>query len=504
MLLQIESMQQQQQSQQQQQQQQQQQRQIIESSSQSEIPLGSLLLQMGFVDLYDRGICRAITATCKRRFSNNHVATVVGSSSCSIVHVVPSDRICQLYLAATAIATAAATEGIQCDILPTGIHRLDHLRRLEISSKSLLASVSTTLPLLKDLASLPHLEQLDLLGCCSSDTDRLLSDSFICAENEESVKLEFPRLKKLSISGFLSVQVLLLLLHRCICAAALEHLELAFGGQPEIDRILDTLCCTSDYFCCFAETLKTLVLTGDDKRYEMEGHQLETLLFQVLPVFPNLEILSFGGNIMCFKDIADRIRIRSDNKRCVSSSSNNRSLRIIQWNHFSGNRGVVEDLNKDPDMKAAVLSFLKVFNTIERIFFPCDIQMHSDWNYAMIKNIAGRRIIESNDFGGDGYGSTSSGSGLPLSVWPIVLERFQRKIDTPAWGRFPVELQKWKIDPPQGRLLPESRYARAINTATKATGIFYLLRQGPVLMGRNNPTTSLRRIVKSEEFLDDR
>ena len=164
---------------------------------------------------------------------------------------------------------------------------------------------------------------------------------------------------------------------------------------------------------------------------------------------------------------------------------------------------VVEDLNKDPDTNASVLAFLTVFNCVERIFFPYDIQMHSDWKYAIIKNIAGRRFIESNGFGGDGdedgnTSSISSGSGnnLPLSVWPVVLQRFQLNIDA-EWGiRFPVKLQKWKIDrsvrnivPPQGNqlLLRESRSATAIHTATKATGFFYLLREGLVLMGRNHP-----------------
>jgi hypothetical protein len=312
--------------------------------------------------------------------------------------------------------------------LPLCILRLGHLRELY------LRSVDVVYLPLNFLMYVQNLETLCLQGDGSYENGTVHL-------NMEVAK--YLRLKHLFIGSFLSFEIL----HRC---TSLESLGFYFCKQSEIDRYLDIIC-TSD--CCFAETLHGLSFLHGD--YQMKGHHLEALLLQAVPRFSNLKRLDFYGipsNILNIKVVADRIR--SD----TLCNSPNKSLESVGFYNISPlTVEELEQVNKDSDMKAAVLTVLETFNTICKLVFPTGIKYHSDWEYAIVKNMAGRRFLE-DSYDGNGEDGSSS---LTLSVWPIVLQRLQQRV-----RRFGTSESKTK--------------------SANATGIYYLLREGPALIGRKD------------------
>jgi hypothetical protein len=251
--------------------------------------------------------------------------------------------------------------------------------------------------------------------------------------------VEFPHLKSLSLCGTPSFQMI----YRCV---ALENLALFFGDQNEIDFILNIL---QSPGLCFAETLRSIEFTGG--HCQMKDHHLETLFFQIVPRFPNLNKMEFLGStlkIMSFKVIADRIR---SEKSCLSL---NKSLRCVRFFGYYSSEELVQ-INEDPGIKGALLTFLQSYVTIDHIDIPRGIKIYPEWEYALIRNMVGRRILRESGVWSDGNGSSS----LPLSIWPLVLQRAQEKCDK-------------KFTCQQSR------------TSAKATGIYYLLREGPALVGR--------------------
>jgi len=85
-----------------------------------------------------------------------------------------------------------------------------------------------------------------------------------------------------------------------------------------------------------------------------------------------------------------------------------------------------------------------VLNMMDYIDFP--FKTTFKMKFVMIKVMAGRKIL--------------CGS-LPLSVWPFVLQRFERKID-------------------------KARKQGIQTGEAEATGIYYVLREGPALIGRKD------------------
>ena len=377
----------------------------------------SLMLRIGLIDLNNANLCHELNEK-KRitkgdwengwKYQNGWKYTTDECGRIDRLYVVLSDK--------------------QTDLL-AGIRRLDCLRSLYITGQDV-----QSLPL-KELSLLPKLREL-FIGASISD---LLSDSFRAQE-----LVQFPNLKELTLRVPSSLQIV----HRCV---ALENLTFCFVTEGEIDTILDIL---GTFEFCFAKTLQHLTFSGY-LGSQVKGHHLESLLFQVVPRFPNLEELDISPiAILRLKVIADRIR--SDKPSIISKSL--RSIRL-QGRHGKQTR---EKIDKDPGMKAALLTFLESFHTVDTIPLPIGIKLHSDndWNYALIQNKVGRRILKKD-----------GSSNLSLSLWPIVLQRAQ-----------------WKTK----NVVEESR------KSAEATGIYYLLRKGPVLIGRKDLAGVFPSLVKSE------
>jgi len=130
-------------------------------------------------------------------------------------------------------------------------------------------------------------------------------------------------------------------------------------------------------------------------------------------------------------------------------------------------------MEEDPKEKAAILIFLKTFNTVCNLEGFKKDDYDPDVEYALSINHAGRNIVEGN---GD--------RPLPLSVWPIVLERSFEKS-----GYVKIYYDDY------GTIKEEQKHP---------TGLYYLLRNGPALVGRvglvSNGTS---RLLSSNEIDDD-
>jgi len=119
---------------------------------------------------------------------------------------------------------------------------------------------------------------------------------------------------------------------------------------------------------------------------------------------------------------------------------------------------VKEDLKE----KAAILSLLETFNTISSLgHLGKEGHAYSDVEYALRINHAGRRLVEGS------HVATS----LPRSIWPIVLERVIKK--------------SYRDDP--------------------FTGLYYLLRHGPVLqwMEKRRTISNVLKRKRNDEDEDD-
>jgi len=174
--------------------------------------------------------------------------------------------------------------------------------------------------------------------------------------------------------------------------------------------------------------------------------------------FPNLREVWFldATKLSCFKAVADRIRKDT-------SCSIPFSLRRVRIQYDA--RHPIRDraLSRDPDMKAAVITFLRTFVTVDDMEFPIGTTIHSEWEYELVTNAAGRRLLDGNNHGGC--------ADLPLSIWPTVLQRAQRKIKSMR-----------RITPQKAR-------------GAQATGIYFLLREGPALLGRGALTSTSDRCL---------
>ena len=116
----------------------------------------------------------------------------------------------------------------------------------------------------------------------------------------------------------------------------------------------------------------------------------------------------------------------------------------------------MRNVKEDPIEKVAMLSLFESCNTICCLGFGDYDVNYSDIEYALSINHAGRKIVES---GGRKEGRRPS---LPLSLWPIILERAYKKSGHihPSWS--------------------------AKRETKNATGLSYLVREvGPALIGRH-------------------
>eukprot|EP00531_Pseudo-nitzschia_arenysensis_P004124 CAMPEP_0116144598 /NCGR_PEP_ID=MMETSP0329-20121206/16096_1 /TAXON_ID=697910 /ORGANISM="Pseudo-nitzschia arenysensis, Strain B593" /LENGTH=481 /DNA_ID=CAMNT_0003640049 /DNA_START=125 /DNA_END=1570 /DNA_ORIENTATION=- len=182
------------------------------------------------------------------------------------------------------------------------------------------------------------------------------------------------------------------------------------------------------------------------KVLNLTGQNVNCLHLKEISLLPQLQELKMVWKRESLMAIAHQIR--SDDLPLVSKIL--RSVHFLRHEHWEENE-LDRDL-QDPETKAALKTFLDFFITIDTVRFPDEsaetslpssFAANSDWQHSLIKNNVGRRIIERGR-----VHDTGDESNIPLSVWPKILERAQKVTDE--------------------RL--------------NATGIYYLLREGPVLM----------------------
>jgi len=309
---------------------------------------------------------------------------------------------------------------------PDGVLRLDCLETLEISRIDV-----PSLPF-RELNTLPKLERLEVY----------LAPKFSLSDLPDTEKLH--RVKILVLSDVHSLHLLR------ICPSV-EHLQPCLGSSGDVDAFLHHLGSIE------VETLHFLNLCIP----EINGEQLAKLMLDVVPRFPNLEKLRFCD---CCEIHFTDFRILSERLRSGESSAISKSLRSLDIEFAE-----LPLYRAFKAFTADMLTLLKFFPTIDSLNWRSyvirvseDFHTDPEWTYAMVKNAVGRRIIR----GG-------SSSHLPLSIWPIVLQRAQRK-------NFHRECFGLGSHGVSGLVYGESLPSLA------ATGIYYLLREGSALIGRRD------------------
>lgn len=280
----------------------------------------------------------------------------------------------------------------------------------------------------------PGMEMTPLLlrqVSCLSKLRRLRFDGISMSFSDAA----FPLVRTLQLRGSHYFQ----LLHTF---PSVEELTISMENPAQVDRTLDQLGSLE------MEKLQQLVL----QCAKMNGEQCAKIMLEVVPRFPNLETLQFSmGDTKDLRVLTHRLR---SDKSCLVSKSLRRLVLTIS-------RCEPELVNAYSGFKADMLTVLKFFVTVNTISWQPSIFCFSniirrlchdpDWRYAVTKNSVGRRILK---HGGERKGSNNT--RLPPSVWSIVLQRAQRKI---------------------------GQYCSASDSAT---GIYYLLREGPALIGRRD------------------
>jgi len=223
--------------------------------------------------------------------------------------------------------------------------------------------------------------------------------------------------------------------------------------------------------------------------YSLDNCQLLNLFFQVIPNLPclhelELEIDVRPGIAERFTAMRDRFMANNPTMHAIPNS-----LREV---YFSVNEK--GGMHLEPAFLAFLDAFRNTFVQTSVFVVSCDdptqgprsleAQAYFDkLEHTSIINIAGRRLVDGakiwNDF-----------KQPPLSIWPIVLERAQRNLSlnhanentgslcfrfqmymADVWGHFDF------IDV----LEPDTQSASA-----RATGLYYLLRHSPALLGRSH------------------
>ena len=229
--------------------------------------------------------------------------------------------------------------------------------------------------------------------------------------------------------------------------------------KNEAGFIISTL--SASNAVCFQDTIKNLGFYS----MHLNDQDLETLVLDILPSFPNISSLNlFANEIHSIKPILDRIK----DDATFSPSKSIRMLNLTgnPINEKIGCNPITEKMKKYPMEKDAFLSFLRVFKTIHNLGSSgscccehgCDDLYGSDIEFALRINHAGRSLVEFDE--GD---NNDKGRAVPLSLWPTLLERSYAKSGQDGIYQYCCEEQK----------LNEN-----------ATGLYYLLRAGPALIGR--------------------
>ena len=364
--------------------------------------LVSLLVEMGFVHLYSDNILIELDTRERHGLS-------ITTRSQWYYRPDRNRRIVKIGL---------ISENTPC-VLPRSIRRLDQLKFLDIKNV-------ISLPF-QELSLLPQLKIMCVEG---------FSEILFRNIRASHPLLKLPTVEHLYLCGKPSFQMV----HRC---ETLRVLTIDLFEPDYIDIFLDVLCSS---YLCFSGKLMKLELRGNS--WPVRARHLEMLLFQAVPRLPNLTKLKFDGNlnIRCFKIVADRIR---SDKECTVP----KSLQHLDFRYFHG-YGDLLQINRDSDIRKDVLTFLNTFTSVGNVKFPRGIKIRTCWKYALLTNCMGRSLLEDNGV-----------SSLPISVWPIVLDGSQQKVEKrfSHWGKQKINL--------------------------KATGICYLLRNSPILFIQRQPRT---------------
>ncbi|OEU06938.1 hypothetical protein FRACYDRAFT_265309 [Fragilariopsis cylindrus CCMP1102] len=290
----------------------------------------------------------------------------------------------------------------------------------------------------KALTNLQHLKTLSLNQCGD------LLDNF-------PAQMELLHLENLAVNDCRLSQASSFLTWMTTKLPWLKSLEFSFiRTKNEVAIIFGTL--SASNAVCFQDTIKNLEFYA----MHLNDQDLETLVLDILPSFPNISSLNlFANEIHSIKPILDRIK----DDVTFSPSKSIRIMNLI-------NNPITEKMKKYPMEKDAFLSFLRVFKTIHNLGSSgscccehgCDDLYGSDIEFALRINHAGRSLVEFDE--GD---NNDKGRAVPLSLWPTLLERSYAKSGQDGIYQYCCEEQK----------LNEN-----------ATGLYYLLRAGPALIGR--------------------
>jgi hypothetical protein len=302
-----------------------------------------------------------------------------------------------------------------------------------------------------ELSKLPCLEKLELVR--SSD---IFDDNFPSEMVLKELKIltfkycQFPQPHTSPFFVWLTKQLPLL--------AALHFLHME---DDAIDPILDVLRSTPSDNISFRDTLECLTIA----ECKLDENHFETIWIDIVPKLPKVSSLNlFLNNIQSVGSFVDKMK--SDTKSCFPSNKAVRSLLLLP-------NPILDNIKDDPEEKAALVSFLQRFHTIWDIYGFHTESNDSDIDYELRINHAGRKILED--------GSVGSRS-LPLSLWSTILERSYKKSD---------------------KQTSQIYFKRKNDTTTKnATGLFYLLRNGPALIGRSD-LSGVRRIMKMNNNNDN-
>ena len=319
-------------------------------------------------------------------------------------------------------------------VLPPDIARLEMLGDLEVYG-------CRSLPV-KELSEFRYLHSLRLWAC----TDLV---------NIFPVLMDLNHVKTLAIEGCpLQSSLSPFLAWMAGHLPILENLIINDVGGPEgTDCILNAL---RDRNLCCQKHLKRIEIQGSS----IDDSRLETLLFDIIPRFPNMSNLDLSktNGIRSLQSIA--ARIKNDDRNFVVS----KSIRRLNLSH----NPVIKKLeNDDPKEKAALMTLLQTFKSIYYLGFFTDrfgFFFGYDLEYILRINHAGRRVMN---------------GGIPLSVWPTILERSHNKSCDiySGWHRSNMN-----------------------NIRKNPTGLYYLLRNGPALIGRLTMGSQEKNQLKRKRY----
>jgi len=240
-------------------------------------------------------------------------------------------------------------------------------------------------------------------------------------------------------------------------------------------------------------------LTIDDD-YGLIGYHLIILFTEILPRLKKLTDLSFKVNYETNpKEVFEEIISK---KAATPATTSEVPLTVCGLlstceciNFPTAAKNLINGSNGDQDVaklsfwdddafRESLLRFFTCFNTIfignDQSAIP--LQYRPEFNYAMIKNFVGHRLLKYNNGGSMSrkrkwFFSGQRKSSIPAGIWPIVLERAQTK-EIPNLSCF------------------------GSSKGLRASGIYCLLREGPILLERDIVHSHDRKRLKTSVACD--